>query len=240
MAAEEEAALLGGATNEQQVVRVGDKVRRPRRSSGPAVDSLLGRLQVNHVEAPVPLGVDGQGRDRLTYVSEDVGIPPFPTWVLEDRAPISAARLLGKLHEATITMAVDSTVPWDTTFASGTGRVVAHNDVCPENTVFRAVAFINFDFAAPTDPVLDLAHLLRMWVPLGVTALFVEQSGSRLGRGPQSTRKEWNRGRKLQVALELSVSQSESFVRTRLDRPDLTAEYFARLPAELVEAAAAC
>jgi aminoglycoside phosphotransferase (APT) family kinase protein len=74
-------------------------------------------------------------------------------------------------HEATTITPPDSGLVWDTTFAGAPGRVVGHIDVCPENTVFRdgrAVAFIDFHFAAPTDPVLDLAHLLRMWVPLGV------------------------------------------------------------------------
>jgi aminoglycoside phosphotransferase (APT) family kinase protein len=74
-------------------------------------------------------------------------------------------------HEATTITPPDSGLVWDTTFAGAPGRIVGHIDVCPENTVFRdgiAVAFIDFHFAAPTDPALDLAHLLRMWVPLGV------------------------------------------------------------------------
>jgi aminoglycoside phosphotransferase (APT) family kinase protein len=46
---------------------------------------------------------------------------------------------------------------------------VCHNDVCPENVVFRdgiAVALLDFEFAAPGRPVYDLAHLARLCVPI--------------------------------------------------------------------------
>jgi len=51
--------------------------------------------------------------------------------------------------------------------------VVCHNDVCPENVVFRdgaAVALLDFDFAAPGRPLYDLAAMARMWVPLDTPA----------------------------------------------------------------------
>ena len=46
---------------------------------------------------------------------------------------------------------------------------MCHNDVCPENVVFRdgiAVALLDFEFAAPGRPVYDLAHLARLCVPI--------------------------------------------------------------------------
>ena len=46
---------------------------------------------------------------------------------------------------------------------------MCHNDVCPENVVFRdaiAVALVDFEFAAPGRPVYDLAHLGRLCVPI--------------------------------------------------------------------------
>ena len=49
------------------------------------------------------------------------------------------------------------------------GVVVCHNDVCPENVVFRngeAVALLDFDFAAPGRPVYDLSQFVRMCVPV--------------------------------------------------------------------------
>jgi hypothetical protein len=59
--------------------------------------------------------------------------------------------------------------------------VICHNDVCPENVVFRdgmAVALLDFDFAAPGRRVHDLAQLARMCVPLDT-----DEDAARFGRG---------------------------------------------------------
>ncbi len=50
------------------------------------------------------------------------------------------------------------------------GPVLCHNDVCPENVVFRdgrAVALLDFDFAAPGRRAWDVARTARMWIPVG-------------------------------------------------------------------------
>jgi hypothetical protein len=55
------------------------------------------------------------------------------------------------------------------TRGSGGGTVLCHNDVCPENVVFRdgrAAALIDFDLAAPGRPIWDLAMTARYWVPM--------------------------------------------------------------------------
>jgi thiamine kinase-like enzyme len=49
------------------------------------------------------------------------------------------------------------------------GEIVCHNDVCPENVVFRdgrAVGLLDFDFAAPGRPMWDVAMAARMWAPM--------------------------------------------------------------------------
>ncbi len=61
------------------------------------------------------------------------------------------------------------------------GTVICHNDVCPENVVFRdgtAVALLDFDFAAPGRPHHDLSQLAKMWVPLDT-----DEDAARYGRG---------------------------------------------------------
>jgi aminoglycoside phosphotransferase (APT) family kinase protein len=58
------------------------------------------------------------------------------------------------------------------------GPIVCHNDVCPENVVFRggeAFALLDFDMAAPGRAIWDLAHSARMWIPL----LPAEMAGER-------------------------------------------------------------
>ncbi|WP_052436671.1 phosphotransferase [Georgenia sp. SUBG003] len=66
------------------------------------------------------------------------------------------------------------------------GPLVGHNDVCVENVVVRdgrAVALIDFEFAAPTHPLHDLAVLARHWVPIDTEqdALVYGRSGFDVG-----------------------------------------------------------
>ncbi|WP_412080688.1 phosphotransferase [Streptomyces sp. SCL15-4] len=47
--------------------------------------------------------------------------------------------------------------------------MVCHNDVCPDNVVFRdgrAAALIDFDLAAPGRALWDIAMTARYWVPM--------------------------------------------------------------------------
>jgi aminoglycoside phosphotransferase (APT) family kinase protein len=74
------------------------------------------------------------------------------------------------MHDAARSFVAPDGAVWD--FANlppaGPGSIVCHNDLCVENVVVRdgrAVAFIDFDFAAPTDPLLDIAIACRHWVP---------------------------------------------------------------------------
>ncbi len=57
--------------------------------------------------------------------------------------------------------------------------MLCHNDVCPDNVVFRdgrAVGLIDFDMAAPGRPLWDVAMTARYWVPMldpaSATALY--------------------------------------------------------------------
>lgn len=47
--------------------------------------------------------------------------------------------------------------------------MLCHNDVCPDNVVFRdgcAAALIDFDLAAPGRPLWEFAMTARYWVPM--------------------------------------------------------------------------
>ncbi len=67
---------------------------------------------------------------------------------------------------------------WSTQLADPQGgRIVCHNDVCPENVVFRdgrPAALLDFDFAAPGRPVWDVAQAASYWCPLTDPALATE------------------------------------------------------------------
>jgi hypothetical protein len=165
-----EEVLHGGIANAGKVVRIGDTVRRP---ASPFTDSIFALLEHVHDAgfdgAPRPLGIDEQGREVLSFIEGDVPIPPFPAWSMSDDALASVARLQRRLHEA-----VDgfdaSPRRWSDDLADPRGGpVVCHNDICPENVVFRdgeAVAILDWDFAAPGRPLWDVAALMSMWGPV--------------------------------------------------------------------------
>jgi hypothetical protein len=59
------------------IVRIGDTVRRPLRPFSLTVQAYLAHLRdAGFAGAPLPLGVDEQGREVLSFVAGDV--PPYP------------------------------------------------------------------------------------------------------------------------------------------------------------------
>jgi len=165
-----EQQLAGGIANAGKVVRVGPHVLRP---SSPHTASIHGVLRaVRHAGfegAPTPVGIDEDGRERLVFIDGEVPVPPYPNWSQTDVALASIARLLRGLHDAARGFDPRG-LTWDDTLSDPAGgTLVCHNDVSPENVVFRngiAVALLDFEFAAPGRPVYDLAHLARLCVPV--------------------------------------------------------------------------
>jgi hypothetical protein len=165
-----EERLAGGIANAGQVVRVGPHVLRPSSPHSRSVHAFLRAVRDAGFEgAPSPVGIDDDGRERLVFVEGDVPVPPFPDWSQSDAALASVARLLRGLHDAARNFDPGGLTWSDALADPAGGSLVCHNDVCPENVVFRdgiAVALLDFEFAAPGRPVYDLAHLARLCVPV--------------------------------------------------------------------------
>ena len=166
----QEIALHGGTTNRGLVFRVGDTVRRPRRTTSASTEALLQHLaDVGFDGAPRFLGVDEQGREVLSYIPGETVTPPYSAWALTEEALRSVVLLLRRYHEA-----VAGFVPTGHTWPEPqppTARdgLVSHNDPNLDNVVFRdghAVALIDFDLAGPGSRLWDLAATARLWVPL--------------------------------------------------------------------------
>lgn len=158
------------AGNTSSVWRRGATIRRSTGPWTPAVHGLLRHLEARDFEgAPRVLGLDEQGREVLTYLEGEV--PAYPTapelWsdgVLED-----LARLLRRLHDATVGLDLPDGRWREGAAAREGGEVVCHNDVAHYNTVFRAgrpVALIDWDFAAPGPRAWDVAYAAYRFVPL--------------------------------------------------------------------------
>lgn len=167
--------LVGGVANAGLVRRVGDEVRRPANAHSADVHEALRRLRVaGCTAAPEPLGV-ADGEERLVFVPGDVPVEPFPAWAATGRALASIARLLRQLHDVSASLDLD-----DLSFSDelvdpgpfdGHEIVLCHDDVCPENVVFRdgeAIALLDWDFAALGRREHDLALMAVMCLPVDV------------------------------------------------------------------------
>jgi hypothetical protein len=170
--------LPGSMGNGGRVFRDGESVVRPSGPHDEAVVALLEALEGAGFPAPVPVEATTNGDRLFRWIEGDVGVPPFPGWVMTDAALASAGRLLRAYHEIVARVHLPAGLDWSDEMGDPEGGpIICHNDVCPENVVYRngeAVALLDFDFAAPGRPLWDLAQMARMWCPLRPSELVVE------------------------------------------------------------------
>ena len=148
-----EVPLLGGRIT-AGVVRVGQTVRRPAGAASEFTAALLALLhERGFAGAPRYLGRDEAGRDMLSYIPGTVPAK-FQYW--SDTQVTAVGELLRAFHDATRGSEL-----------AGSRQVVCHGDPGPNNAVFSdegmPKAFIDFEFAAPGDPIEDVSYLLWSW-----------------------------------------------------------------------------
>jgi tRNA A-37 threonylcarbamoyl transferase component Bud32 len=165
-----ETPLTGGWVT-QDVVRVGDTVRRPPSPNSAFVERLLVHLEeVGFEAAPRFLGFDEQGRQILTFIEGHVP-SDCRAMVWEDTQLEAAATLLRGYHD--VTTATDL----------AEGDIVCHNDFGPWNLVWRdgrPVAIIDFDNAAPGKRLDDLGYATWKHLNLGLVELPAREQRRRL------------------------------------------------------------
>jgi Phosphotransferase enzyme family len=166
-----EAIRLPGG-NVAPVYRVGDTVRRAAGPWTPAVHALLIHLErIGFEGAPRALGIDGEGREILSYIDGFVPYAPHvPGEIWSDGALAATARLVRDYHDAVRSFAPPADAQWRHCPGAPTfGEIVCHNDIGPWNTVYRGrvpVSFIDWDFAAPAPALWDIAYAAWRFVPL--------------------------------------------------------------------------
>jgi aminoglycoside phosphotransferase (APT) family kinase protein len=160
------------------IVRLGDTVRRPVRPFTRTVQAYLAHLQrAGFTAAPVPLGVDEQGREVLSFIRGDVPRKPLPPYTAGDEVLVALARLIRSLHEASDGWIPPADAVWGGIPGAAESpppgeenpELVSHRDYCPGNVVFRdglPAALIDFDLARPTTRLYDIANALWWWAPL--------------------------------------------------------------------------
>lgn len=222
--------LAGGVANAGAVRRVGNTVVRPANAHSPTIHSFLRALRATGFDgAPEPVAL-GAADETMRFIAGDVAIPPYPAWAQTDDALASVARLLRRFHDASRAVSAPFLdEAWSDAFGAPRegATAICHFDICLENVVFRdgeAVALLDFDFAAPGDPLNDLASFIRMCVPVDDGA-----------RRDQLAWESVDVAKRIRVALDAygvgaderltfldrlddSITRAEHFVRTRVER----------------------
>jgi Phosphotransferase enzyme family len=153
----------------RKVVRVGDTVRRPVQPWTPAVHALLRHLEaVGFPYAPRLLGIDGEGREVLSYIPGDSG-PQAWAKVTHDRGLDAFAGLLRDYHDAVSGFAPAAELMWAVGGGvPGDGEVVCHGAFGPWNTVWqgdRPMGIVDWDLARPAPRLHDVAYALEYVAP---------------------------------------------------------------------------
>jgi hypothetical protein len=175
-----EQRLDGG--NAGGAVRVGDTVRKAAGPWTPAVHALLRHLAAKgFTGSPRPLGLDGQGREMLTFLEgETVGSAlPWPGWTHSGESLAQVARWMRGYHEAVADFVPPAGAIWRMGGKWRPGLIIGHNDAAPYNAVWRAgrvAGFFDWDVAGPVTAEWDLAYAAFSWVPLH-TRHVVEREG---------------------------------------------------------------
>lgn len=166
--ADEAIPLTGGNSNE--VVRVGNTIRRRVPKNGESVHALLKHLESSgFAGSPRFLGIDVQGREILDYIEGAAGLHPFSADVRSENALVRSVRLAREYHDHTVAfVTADLAWPGETVSDLPT-EVVCHGDLAPYNLIFRGevpVGIIDFDNTAVGSRVEDLANLAYRFAPL--------------------------------------------------------------------------
>ena len=175
---EAEIPLAGGDVTEG-VVRVGDTVRRPVGPHSPLVHALLAHLEsVGFEGAPRFLGIDGSGREVLSYIDGEVAGRPRPPWIADETRLASVGRLVRAYDDAAASFTPPPGTLPATEPAGPAGippappyppELIGHVDITPENVIFRsgsAYALIDFDLARPATRTDEMVNAMLWWAPL--------------------------------------------------------------------------
>ncbi len=153
------------------VTRQNQIVFREAKPWTPYIHLLLQHLQDNDFEAAPRIagsGFDEQGRETLLHIEGEF-VHPGP-W--SDEGLVLVGQILRRLHNATANFILPADAVWQPWFLRELGegeRVIGHGDLAPWNTLTRdglPVALIDWEFAGPIDPIIELARVCWLFPQL--------------------------------------------------------------------------
>ena len=153
-----EEVLLGGLET-GRVVKVGETVRRESGSWTPTIHALLAHLNTRGFPSPRPLGLDDQGREKLSFLPGRASIWPWPPALIATEGAAKVGSFLRAYHDAVAGFAPPSPAIWrHGPQASKPGEIVLHGDFGPHNLIWDGEAIcglIDFELARPGHPMDD-------------------------------------------------------------------------------------
>lgn len=166
---EYEEVLEGGNIN--QVVKVGETVRRSAKPNVYVHELLLHLQQRELPYFPKYLGQDDQGREILSYLDGEVPgdrYPEIDPEMWSEEALVKIGQILRIFHDATVGF-VSSGKSANDYPDKKRHEVVCHNDAALYNVVFKdklPAGLIDFDMAGAGPRIWDIAYTLYTSVPL--------------------------------------------------------------------------
>ena len=160
--------ILSGGQNE--VVLIGESVHRPRHHWSETTRRLLAVCRKAGLDfVPQWKGVDAEGNEVFSYISGEVGNDPWPRFMKEDVAVVSAGVNLRRFHDATEKLIGEAGLRWQFE-AMHPVMVVCHGDYAPYNCVFdrhgEMKGLIDFDCARLGPVSWELAYSIYRFGPL--------------------------------------------------------------------------
>lgn len=173
---EEEIELAGGNAS-GKVVRVGDTVRKPWIDSSAAVQSYVDVLRAHGVDAPEPLGRDGQGRHVVEFVEGTLALDHMP---LGHDDLLRVGGMIRRIHDASEMVPIPDPDGWRMLLPAENPNLMCHNDLAPWNLIMGdRWVFIDWDGAGPSTRLWDLAYAAQSFGML-IAGQAVESAAARL------------------------------------------------------------